>query len=248
MKIDINSDLGEGTGDDAALMDLITSANVACGFHAGDEIMMRETVTLAAARGVRIGAHPSFADREGFGRRPLRDLNMRAVENLVAYQIGALQGVAALAGQRITHVKPHGALSNMACVDFDLAKAIASAIRSVDRQLVFVVLPRSAMERAALDADLPVAREIYADRAYDDNAMLVSRDQPGAVIHDADVVAARVLACVRERAIVSTSGRHIPVEIDTVCIHGDTPGALDMARLVRQRLLDNGIGIAPFAS
>jgi len=247
LRVDLNCDLGEGCGDDAAMLRLVTSASIACGFHAGDENAMRETVAAALAHGVRIGAHPSFADRAGFGRTPMPDVSAEKIENLIAYQIGALQGIAQLAGHRLTHVKAHGALSNMACVDPVLADAIARAIRAVDPKLIFVVLPRSQMERAGLEAGLDLAREIYADRAYDDDAMLVSRRLPGAVLDDGDEVAARVMRMVRDQAITSLSGKSIPVQIDTICVHGDTPGALDMARKIRQRLEAAGVTIAPFA-
>ena len=246
LSVDLNCDLGEGCGDDAAMMRLISSANVACGGHAGDDTTMRDTAHAALAHGVRIGAHPSFEDREGFGRRAMPDVSAAKVERLVARQIEALQDIAALADHCVTHVKPHGALSNLACVEIDLARGIATAIRSVDRNLVFVVLPHSQMERAAIDAGLPIAREVYADRAYDDQAMLVPRTLPGAVLHDAAAIAARVLRMVQDREIVALSGKRIAVDIDTVCVHGDTPGAVEMARAIRQTLTASGVAIAPF--
>ncbi len=253
MQVDLNSDLGESfgawrMGDDAAMLDIVTSANVACGFHAGDPDEMRATVERAKARGVAIGAHPGFHDLQGFGRRQIQGLTAREIEAMVAYQIGALQATAALAGHKVTHVKAHGALSNMACVDETMATALAAAIKAVDRDLVFVVIPLTALERAGERANLPLAREIYADRAYEDDGTLVSRKKPGAVLHDPDEVAARVLAMVEARAIVSVSGKKLALGIDTVCIHGDSPGAVAMAQAVRRTLLGAGVKIAPFAA
>jgi UPF0271 protein len=251
IEVDLNSDLGESfgawrMGDDAAMLDIVTSANVACGFHAGDPSEMRATVERAKARGVAIGAHPGFQDLQGFGRRPIQGLTVREIEAMIAYQIGALQATASLAGHKVTHVKAHGALSNMACVDDTMATALASAIKAVDRDLVFVVIPLTALERAGERANLPLAREIYADRAYEDDGTLVSRKKPGAVLHDPDEVAARVLAMVEARAIVSVSGKKLALGIDTVCIHGDSPGAVAMAQAVRRTLVGAGVKIAPF--
>jgi UPF0271 protein len=252
-QVDLNSDLGESfgawnMGDDAAMLDIVTSANVACGFHAGDPDTMRATVERAKARGVAIGAHPGFHDLQGFGRRPILGLTAREIEALVAYQIGALQGMAAMAGHRVTHVKTHGALSNMAMTDSGIAEALAAAVRAVDPDLVFVVIPLTALERAGEKANLRLAREVYADRAYEDDGTLMSRKKPGSVLHDPDDVAARVLRMVEERAIFSAAGKRLPLGIDTVCIHGDSPGAVAMARAVRARLTAAGIGIRPFAA
>lgn len=252
MQVDLNSDLGESfgpwtMGDDGAMLDIVTSANVACGFHAGDPDHMRATVERAKARNVSIGAHPGFSDLQGFGRRPVQGLTAREIENLVAYQIGALQAVASFAGHRVTHVKAHGALSNMACVDDMIAGALAAAIKAVDPGLVFVVIPLTALERAGERANLKLAREIYADRAYEDDGTLVSRKKPGAVLHDPETVAARVLAMVEARAIVSVTGKKLALGIDTVCIHGDSPGAVAIAQAVRRRLDEAGVAVKPFA-
>ena len=249
--VDLNSDLGESfgawsMGDDAAMLDIVTSANVACGFHAGDPETMLKTVERAKARGVAIGAHPGFHDLQGFGRRPIHGMTAREIEAMLAYQIGALQGMAAMAGHRVTHVKAHGALSNMAMTDETIAGALARAVRAIDPSLVFVVIPLTALERAGQAANLPLAREIYADRAYEDDGTLVSRKKPGAMLHDPEAVATRVLQMVQERAIVSINGKRLPLAIDTVCIHGDSPGAVEMARAVRRRLEAGGIKIAPF--
>ncbi|MDR3466175.1 MAG: LamB/YcsF family protein [Xanthobacteraceae bacterium] len=250
--VDLNSDLGESfgawpMGDDDAMIGIATSANVACGFHAGDPDIMRNTVRLAKARGVSIGAHPGYHDLNGFGRRPVPGLTAAEIENLVAYQIGALQAVAALEGHRVTHVKAHGALSNVGCVDDMTARAIAAAIKAVDRDLVFVVLPNTALARAGEALGLRLANEVFADRAYDDDAALVSRSQPGAVLHDPALIAQRVVRMVQDRAVVSVSGKTIKVAVDTVCIHGDTRGAVDIARSVRAALEAEGITLAPFA-
>ncbi len=251
IEVDLNSDLGESfgawtMGDDGAMLDVVTSANVACGFHAGDPDTMLKTVENAKARGVAIGAHPGFHDLQGFGRRQIQGLTAREIETLVAYQIGALQAVATMAGHRVTHVKAHGALSNMAMVDMAMATSLARAVRAVDPSLIFVVIPLTALERAGEAANLPLAREIYADRAYEDDGTLVPRKKPGAVLHDPETVAARVLQMVQERAIVSVTGKRLALSIDTVCIHGDSPGAVAMARAVRRRLDEAGIRIASF--
>lgn len=251
MRIDLNCDLGEGfgawdMGDDAAMIDLATSVNIACGFHAGDADIMRKTVKLAKARGVSIGAHPGYRDLHGFGRRPIAGLSANEIENLVAYQIGALQAVAALEGCRVTHVKAHGALSNVACEDDMTARAIAAAIRAVDRDLVFVVLANSKLVSAGEAAGLPLAHEVFADRAYEDDSTLVARKKPGAVLHDPAVIAQRVVRMVQDRAVVAASGKTIKMQMDTVCIHGDNPSAVQIARGVRQALKDTGIDVKPF--
>ena len=251
MTIDLNCDLGEGfgawqMGNDAAMIELATSVNIACGFHAGDADTMRKTVELAKARGVSIGAHPGYRDLHGFGRRPVAGLSSAEIENLVAYQIGALQAIATLAGHKVTHVKAHGALSNVACDDDMTARAIASAIKAVDRDLIFVVLANSKLVTAGDAAGLPMAHEIFADRAYEDDGSLVSRRKPGAVLHDPAAIAQRVVRMVQDGTVTSVSGKVIKMRMDTVCIHGDTPGAVDIGRGVRQALKDNGIDVAPF--
>ncbi|MCB1412125.1 MAG: LamB/YcsF family protein [Xanthobacteraceae bacterium] len=249
--IDLNSDLGESfgpwvMGNDAAMIELASSVNVACGYHAGDADTMRRTVEMAKARGVRVGAHPGYRDLQGFGRRPIVGLSAAEIENLVAYQIGALQGIAAAAGYKVTHVKAHGALSNVACEDDMTARAIAAGIKAVDPTLKFVVLANTRLVRAGEAAGLPLIHEVFADRAYEDDATLVSRRKPGAVLHDTAGIARRVVRMVRDRAVVSVSGKSIKVQIDTVCIHGDTAGAVEIARAVRQALTENGIDVRPF--
>ncbi len=252
MTIDLNCDLGEGfgpwtMGNDEEMLGLATSANVACGFHAGDSDIMRRTAELAKARGVSIGAHPGYRDLHGFGRRPIPGLTSSEIETLVAYQIGALQAVAALAGHKVTHVKAHGALSNVGCMDDMTARAIASAIKAVDRNLIFVVLPNSSLVRAGDSAGLRMVNEVFADRAYEDDASLMARNKPGAVLHDSHLIAERVVRMVQDRAIIAASGKKIKVEIETVCIHGDTPGAVEIARTIRRSLDAQGIKVAPFS-
>jgi UPF0271 protein len=251
--IDLNCDMGEGfgpwrMGDDDGMLDIVTSANVACGFHAGDPVIMTETARLALDRGVRIGAHPGFNDLWGFGRRSIGGDSPRELERMVAYQIGALMGCAALAGHRVGHVKAHGALYNLAAVEPKVAGAIAAAVRAVDRALIFVVPPFSALERAGQEAGLRVAREAFADRTYEDDGTLTPRSQPGSVIHDAEAAAGRVVRMVQDGAVESRTGRRLPIVADTVCVHGDTPSAVAMARAVRTALEAAGIAVAPLAA
>ncbi len=247
MKVDLNCDLGEGIGDDEAMLGIVSSASVACGFHAGNRDIMLRTAQLAKQRGVHIGAHPGYHDRANFGRIAIKGLSASQIEALVAYQIGALMGVAALTGYKVTHVKAHGALSNVGCTDEMTARAIAAAIKAVDRDLCFVVLPGSALVRAGEAAGLRLIYEVFADRAYEDDAQLVSRSKPGAVLHDAGVIAQRVVRMVQDQAVTSVSGKIVRVPVDTVCIHGDTPGAVEIARKVHSALEAQSIEIAPFA-
>lgn len=251
MTIDLNCDLGEGygawpMGNDEAMLGIATSVNVACGFHAGDSDIMLKTAKLAKTQGVSIGAHPGFRDLHGFGRRPVPGITAAEIETLVAYQIGALQAVAALAGHAVTHVKAHGALSNVGCVDDMTARAIANAIKAVDPKLMFVVLPNSALVRAGESAGLRLIYEVFADRTYEDDAQLTPRSKPGSVLHDATDISARVVQMVQDRALRTRSGKTIKVDIDTVCIHGDTPGAVQIAGAVKSALEKSGIEIAPF--
>jgi UPF0271 protein len=249
--IDLNCDLGESfgpwqMGNDAAMIELATSVNVACGYHAGDADIMRKTVEMAKAHGVSVGAHPGYRDLHGFGRRPVPGLKSSEIENLVAYQIGALQAIATAAGHKVTHVKAHGALSNVACEDDMTARAIANGIKAVDPNLIFVVLANSKLVQAGEAANLPMVHEVFADRAYGDDGLLVSRSKPGAVLHDAKGIADRVVRMVQDGAVISVSGKVIKMRTDTVCIHGDTPGAVEIARGVRAALKTAGIDVAPF--
>src|SRR5580700_9744034 len=205
--IDLNCDLGESCGpwqmgNDAAMIELATSVNIACGFHAGDADIMRKTCELAKARGVSIGAHPGYRDLHGFGRRPFPGMKASEIENMVAYQIGALQAIATMAGHKVTHVKAHGALSNVACDDEGTARAIASAIKAVDPSLIFVVLANSKLVQAGEAANLALAHEVFADRAYEDDGTLVSRKKPGSVLHDPKQISERVVRMIQDGAVV----------------------------------------------
>lgn len=249
MRIDLNADVGESfgiyhLGQDAALMPLITSANVACGFHAGDPGVMRATLALARVHRVAVGAHPAFPDLAGFGRREI-SASAREVEDMVLYQIGALAGLAAAEGLPLQHVKPHGALFTMAARDEELAEAVARAVGAFDARLVLFGPPGSELMAAGRRAGLQTAAEGFADRAYRADGTLVPRGEPGAVLHDADAVAARAVAMVRDRAVTAVDGAGVRLEIDTLCIHGDTPDAPALARRVRDALLAAGIAIRP---
>jgi UPF0271 protein len=243
--VDLNCDMGEGfgvytLGDDEAMLDIVTSANIACGFHAGDPLVMAKTLAGAARRGVGAGAHPSFLDLWGFGRRPILGDRPEDIEKMLIYQIGAMQALAHAQGTRLTHVKTHGSLGNMANEDIDLARAVARAVKAVDPAYILVVMPGLPTEKAGEEQGLRIAREIYADRAYADNGNLASRKLPGAVLHDAEAAASRVLEIVETGHVVSVTGRRIPVRADTVCVHGDTADAVAMARAVRSRLEQAG--------
>lgn len=252
LSVDLNSDLGESfgawtMGNDAEMLGIVTTANVACGFHAGDPLVMHETVRLALERGVEIGAHPGFLDLWGFGRRPIQGERPADIEKLVIYQIGALQAMAAVVGHKVRHLKTHGALGNMAAVDEGLAMAVARATKAVDPELILVVMPGNELEKAGLKLGLKLAREVYADRTYDDEGNLTSRKLPGAVIHDSAEATRRVLRMLEDGAITSVSGRRIPVAIDTICVHGDNPAAVAMARGIREALEAAGVTLRPFA-
>jgi UPF0271 protein len=247
LRVDLNADVGESfgvyvLGQDPALMPHITSANIACGFHAGDPGVMRATVALAVRHGVAIGAHPGYPDLPGFGRRDMR-LPAQDVEDLLVYQIGALAGVAGAQGARLRHVKPHGALYNMAATDRTLAAAIVRAIAAVDRSLMLVGLSGSALIEAGRAGGLDVAPEAFADRQYNADGTLVPRQQPGAVIENEEVVAARAVAMVRDRTVIAVDGTPVPVDVATICVHGDTAGAAALARAIRRGLEDAGVQV-----
>jgi len=248
-QINLNSDMGESfgaytIGDDAALLTVINSANIACGFHAGDPVVMCDTVKTAFANGVSVGAHPGFPDLQGFGRRRMT-MSAREVEAMVTVQIGALSAAAAAGGGKVTHVKPHGALSNIAAADDALAAAIARAIRAVDRDLIFLAPALSAMARAGEAAGLRVAIEIFADRAYAPDGQLAPRGQPGAMIHEPEASLKHVLRMVEEQALFPLAGGRLPTPVDSVCVHGDGPVALATARLVREGLGKAGYSLMP---
>ncbi len=247
MQIDLNGDVGESfgayvIGHDAALIPILTSANVACGFHAGDPGVMRATVALAREHGTAVGAHPGFPDLVGFGRREIR-ATPREVEDFVAYQIGALAAIAAAQGVRLAHVKPHGALYNMAARDADLADAIARAIATVDRGLMLFALPGSRSIDAARRHGVRAVSEAFADRAYRADGSLVPRSEPGAVIDDEEMVVNRAVGIARERMVVAADGTKVPLDVETICVHGDTPGAAMLASRIRKTLTEAGIQI-----
>lgn len=239
--------MGEGfgaynIGDDDAILKIIRSASIACGMHAGDPLTMRHVVQRAKEEGVSIGAHPGFNDLWGFGRRRI-DMQPQHLEYLIAYQIGALQAMAAYVGEKVTHLKPHGALNNMAAENIDYAMAIGRAIKSVDRDIIYVANVGSEMEKAGRELGLKVAREGYCDRLYDDDGNLTSRKIPGAVIHDPEVAAKRVVHMVVNGEIISRNGKTIPRRVDTLCVHGDEPTAIGIARAVRAGLEAAGVKI-----
>jgi len=250
VRIDLNSDLGEGfgpwrMGDDAAMLDVVTSANIACGSHAGDPATMVETLALACKQGVVAGAHPGFADREGFGRR-LIPLTVSEVEQLVATQVGALMGAAALSGTKVRYLKPHGALGNWAADDRPVADAIVRATKAVSSSLAILAISGSKLEAAARDAGLAVFSEIYADRGYMPTGRLVPRKSRGAMIHDPDVAARRLVDFLSTGLMPTVDGPPIRLEVHSICVHGDSQGALAMARHVRSEMEAAGIAVAPF--
>jgi UPF0271 protein len=251
LTVDLNADMGESfgawkMGDDAALLDIVTSANIACGFHAGDPDVMFDTMRRAVAGNVGIGAHPGFDDLAGFGRHR-RDMPHASLANQVRYQVGAAQAMARAAGGAVRHLKLHGALANMASEDAELARVCYDAALSVAPDLRIMVLAETAQQRAAEALGCAWVGEIFADRAYDDDATLVDRSHPGAVIHDPRIAGPRIADMVSKGAIVTESGREIPARIDTICLHGDTSTAVEIARSVRRALEDAGVRVQTFA-
>ena len=249
--MDINSDLGEGygawaMGDDAAMLDIVSSANIACGFHAGDPLTILTTLREAAARGVAVGAHVSYPDRVGFGRRRM-DVAPAELTADVIYQIGALQGLAAAAGTRVRYVKPHGALYNTIADDAVQADAVIAAIRAVDPGLILMALAGAPILDRARAAGLSVVAEAFADRAYTPKGALVSRREPGAVLHDPDQVAARMVRLATEGVIEAADGSALRLEAQSICVHGDSPAAVAMAARIRERLAAEGIPVHSFA-
>lgn len=250
MQIDLNSDLGEGygiwtLGEDDGLLDVVTSANVACGFHGGDPSIMRRVCLRAAERGVRIGAQVGYHDLAGFGRRPM-DVPANELTDEVIYQIGALDAFARVAGSRVSYVKPHGALYNTCVTDEVQAQAVVRAVRDIDSSLPVLGLPGSELLRAAEAAGLPTVNEAFADRAYDAAGHLVSRRQEGSLITDPKAVVARCLRLVSEGRLTAIDGAQVSVTAQSLCVHGDTPGALRLARRVRDALTEAGVQLAPF--
>ena len=226
------------------MMAIISSANVACGFHAGDPVVIKETLRAAKSAEVSVGAHPSYPDLQGFGRRPMHMAD-HEVEAMVAYQIGALMGLARTEDSSVTHVKPHGALNNMAAIDDKLADAVARGIAAVDENLILLAPAGSSLSAAGRRSRLQVAEEIFADRAYADDGQLVSRKLPGAMIHDPEKSVEQVLRFIDAQGIVTQNGNLIPTPIHSICVHGDTPESLAIATAIRRELEANGIKVAP---
>ena len=247
--IDLNCDLGESYGAyrlgmDEEIIPLISSANVACGLHAGDFNTMAKTVKLCGENGISMGAHPGFPDLQGFGRRNM-NLSLAEVRNLITYQVGALAAFCRSAGVRLRHVKPHGALYNMAAKNAELAKAICQGIYSFDTSLILLGLSGSEMLKQAKEIGLPYAAEVFADRAYEDDGTLVARSKPGAMITDEDEAVRRVIRMILEHKVTSISGKEIEICPDSVCVHGDSPKALLFVNKIRSALEAEGIAIQP---
>lgn len=242
--LNLNADLGESfgpwpMGSDDAMLRIVNSANVACGFHAGDPLVMFNTVALAGQHGVSIGAHPAYPDLQGFGRRRM-DIPLGELEAMLTYQIGALEACARAHGQRVTHVKPHGALSNVACADRKVADAVARAVYRLDPALILLAPAASQLIAAGRAQGLPVVEEVFADRAYMDDGNLVPRSQPGAMIHGATASLLHVKRMVEESALISINGKRIPVNPQSICVHGDNADAVATARAIREGLVKLG--------
>lgn len=244
MQLNLNADLGESfgpwpMGDDTNLLSVVNSANVACGFHAGDPAVMAKTINLAAAANVSIGAHPGFPDLQGFGRRPMNipDYELKA---LIQYQLAALDGMSKMLGLPMTHVKPHGALNNMACEDRAMADVIVSAVNAYNSDLIFLAPVLSELADAAIDASLNVALEVFADRAYTNTGSLVSRQKPGAVIDTAEGCINQVLAMIKAGGVITETGATLSTDFHSICVHGDNAHAVETARLIRDALLSQG--------
>lgn len=249
INIDINCDLGEtsladGPGNDEAIMPFISSVNIACGFHAGDPLTIEQTVRSAIRNGVSIGAHPGYPDRENFGRKPMT-MSPRELRAMILYQAGAVKAMAEAAGARMRHVKPHGALYNTAATDYDMSMNIVMAVKDLDSSLVLVGQSGSQLIRAARNAGLACASEVFADRAYNDDGTLVARSVEGAVLHDTELMIRRVIRMIREKVVETFSGKLIPIEAETVCIHGDNETAVEFVRKLAEALKAEGISIRP---
>ena len=249
MEININCDLGEkskfhSTENDSELLNIVNSANIACGYHAGDEETMDMVIKISKSNGVSIGAHPSFNDPENFGRKKI-NLSSSEITKLITTQYEILQKIAQKHGENVTHIKPHGALNNMACEDFDLANTISKSINNIDKNIIFLVPTGSQMEIAAKKLNMKIACEIFADRNYEDDGNLVSRAKDHALITDPNMAKKHVLSMVNNQAINCFSGKQIPCEIDSVCIHGDNESSLATAKSIKENLLSNGLILKP---
>ena len=251
LKVDLNSDLGESFGAykigmDADILQYVSSANVACGFHAGDPIVMEETVRLAKKASAAVGAHPGYPDLQGFGRRNMI-CTPKEVKAYVKYQLGALLAFTRSAGIPLQHCKPHGALYNMAAKDKALAAAIAEAVADVDAGIILLGLAGSAMTEAGKEAGLRVAGEVFADRAYQADGSLVPRSMPGAVIHDTEEALSRTVRMVKEGIVTAVTGETVPLTADSICVHGDNPSALAFVKAIRERLETEGVSVVPLS-
>ena len=249
MEININCDLGEkskhhSNHNDPKLLNIVNSANVACGYHAGDDQSMNQVIEISKKNNVSIGAHPSFNDLENFGRKRM-NLPSAEIRKLIIDQYAILQNIASKHGESVTHIKPHGALNNMACEDIELATTIAKAVYEIDKNLIYLVPTGSKMELAAKKLDMNIACEIFADRNYEDDGNLVSRSKPHALITDPDEAKKHVLSMVKNQAINCHSGKQIPCEIDSVCIHGDNESSLATAKSIKENLQNNGLKLMP---
>lgn len=249
LKVDLNCDLGESFGRyklglDEEIIPLISSANVACGFHASDPVVMQNTIKMAKKSGIQVGAHPGFLDLMGFGRRNM-DISLEEAKTYTKYQLGALYAFCKSEGIKIQHVKPHGALYNMAGKNYDLAKAICEAIYEFDKDIILLGLSGSQLIKAGKDTGLRVAREVFADRAYEDDGSLRARSKEGAVITDENIAIDRVVKMVKENKVTAYSGKEIEIYADSICVHGDGVKALEFVKKIRERLLSEGIEILP---
>ena len=251
MEININCDLGEKSKfhsieNDPELLNIVNSANIACGYHAGDEETMNMVIKISKSNGVSIGAHPSFKDRENFGRKKI-NLNSSEITKLITDQYEILQKIAQEHDENVTHIKPHGALNNMACEDFELANTIAKTINDIDKNIIFLVPTGSQMEIAAKKLNMKIACEIFADRNYEDDGNLVSRSKDHALITDPNMAKKHVLSMVKNQALNCFSGKQIPCEIDSVCIHGDNESSLATAKSIKENLVSNGLILKPLS-
>jgi len=249
MEININCDLGESSKlhsaeNDPLLLEIVNSANIACGYHAGDKATMEKTIEISKKNKVSIGAHPSFNDPENFGRKRL-NLPSSEITKLIIDQINILSNIAAKAGVKVTHVKPHGALNNMACENFDLAKVISESIMQVNKELIFLVPTGSQMEKTGKKLGMKIATEIFADRNYEDDGNLVSRSKENAIITDPEIAKKHVIKMVESQALNCYSGKQIPCEIDSICVHGDGKSAVNTAKQIREGLIKSGVTLNP---
>jgi len=249
MEININCDLGEkskfhSVENDPELLNIVNSANVACGYHAGDEATMEMIVQISKKKGVSIGAHPSFNDPENFGRKKI-NLNSSEIKKLIVEQYEILQNIAQKNNDIVTHIKPHGALNNMACEDFELATTLANAINEINKDIIYLVPTGSKMEAAAKKLNMKIACEIFADRNYEDDGNLISRSKSNAIITDPEIAKIHVIEMIKNQSLNCLSGKKIPCNIDSVCIHGDNKSSLNTAKIIKKNLHDNGLDLLP---